>query len=69
MKGIARGLTYVHERSVVHGDLTMVKRIFDSMTGKKDFDLVLNRITSSSSSLMAFSPHLYLILVGPGFSN
>ena len=35
MKGIAKGLTYVHENEVVHGNLMMVKKIFVSMAGKK----------------------------------
>lgn len=35
VKGIAEGLTYVHGEKVVHGDMTMVKKIFLSTTGKK----------------------------------
>lgn len=59
----------MHEKKVVHGDLTMVKRTFVSMIGKKNLDLVLNRITSSSSLLMAISPRSYLISVVPASSK
>ena len=59
----------MHEKKVVHGDLTMVKKIFVSMIGKNNLDLVLNRITSSLSLLMAFIPRLYLILVDLGSSK
>ena len=59
----------MHEKNVVHGDLTMVKRIFVSMTGKKNLNVVLNRETSSSRLLMENLPHLYLISVDPGSSK
>ena len=59
----------MHEKKVVHGDLTMVRRTFVSMTGKKNLDLVLNSITFSSSLLMAISPRSYLISVVPASSK
>ena len=65
MKGIAKGLEYLHGKDVVHGDLTMVKKIFVSMTGNNN-NLVLNRETSSSRLLMEKSPRLYPISVEPG---
>ena len=36
VKGIARGLFYLHERNVVHGDMTMVRiLLFISIPRKK----------------------------------
>ena len=62
---MADSLTCPHGEKVVNGDLTMVKRIFVSMTDKK---ILLNGVTPSLN--VAISICIYLTLsVDPGSSK